>query len=83
MQAAKNWSGPPIGLLFIDGDHSYDGCRADIRSWLPKLEPGAYVAFHDFPNPDFEVRRAVTEVVAPRCRQHMLFGSLWVGKLKR
>jgi predicted O-methyltransferase YrrM len=41
---------PEIGrydLLFIDGDHSYDGCSADIRSWFGALHPGGYIVFHD------------------------------------
>jgi len=36
-----------VGLLFIDGDHSKEALIKDIESWFPKLENGAYVAFHD------------------------------------
>jgi MMP 1-O-methyltransferase len=36
-----------IGLLFIDGDHSYEGVKNDLESWFPKLIDGAVVAFHD------------------------------------
>jgi predicted O-methyltransferase YrrM len=36
-----------IDLLFIDGDHSYEGCRSDIEAWLPHVRRGAWVAFHD------------------------------------
>ena len=38
----------PIDLLFIDGDHSYDGCKRDILEWYPKLNDGAHVIFHDY-----------------------------------
>jgi predicted O-methyltransferase YrrM len=34
-------------LLFIDGDHSYDGCKADLNNWFDKLAVGGYVVFHD------------------------------------
>jgi predicted O-methyltransferase YrrM len=36
-----------IDLLFVDGDHSYDGCLADLRNWYPKLAPGGHVVLHD------------------------------------
>jgi predicted O-methyltransferase YrrM len=34
-------------FLFIDGDHSYNGCSADIRNWFDALLPGGYAIFHD------------------------------------
>jgi predicted O-methyltransferase YrrM len=36
-----------IDLLFVDGDHSYDGCLADLRNWYPKLVAGGHVLLHD------------------------------------
>jgi predicted O-methyltransferase YrrM len=36
-----------IDLLFVDGDHSYDGCLADLRNWYPRLVPGGHVVLHD------------------------------------
>lgn len=38
----------PIDLLFIDGNHDYEGCAGDIKAWLPHLVNGAVVALHDF-----------------------------------
>jgi cephalosporin hydroxylase len=37
----------PIELLFIDGDHSYDGIFGDITNWVPKVMSGGYVVIHD------------------------------------
>ena len=34
-------------LLFIDGDHSYEGCKRDLDNWFPKLIPGGHILFHD------------------------------------
>jgi predicted O-methyltransferase YrrM len=43
---ARKWR-PLIDLLFIDGDHSYEGCLGDIEAWLPHVRRGGWVAFHD------------------------------------
>ena len=37
-----------IALIFIDGDHSYDGVMHDIEHYLPRVVPGGLVAFHDY-----------------------------------
>jgi predicted O-methyltransferase YrrM len=59
---AASWSGPALGLLFIDGDHRYDAVRADFTAWRPHLSPGAAVLFDDC---DFaDVARCVRECVA-------------------
>lgn len=51
----------PCDLLFIDGDHSYDGAAQDLRMWLPSLRPGGVLMMHDF---DAEgVRSAFNDVV--------------------
>jgi predicted O-methyltransferase YrrM len=41
---------PPSGeleLLFIDGDHSYEGAKADFERWSAFVRPGGHVLFHD------------------------------------
>lgn len=35
-------------LVFIDADHSYNGCKGDILAWLPNIKPGGIMAVHDF-----------------------------------
>ena len=34
-------------VLFVDGDHSYDGCMADLENWYPLLSAGGHVVIHD------------------------------------
>jgi hypothetical protein len=45
----------PIRLLWIDGDHSYEGAKKDLDGFFPHLVPLGVVAFHDalnaFPGP--------------------------------
>ena len=44
--AAKDWK-LPISLLWIDGDHSYVGAKADFDLYFPFLVKGGVVALHD------------------------------------
>ena len=44
--AAREWS-RPIDLLFIDGDHSYDGVKADWDAFARHVRPFGFVVFHD------------------------------------
>ena len=53
-----------IDLLFIDGDHSYDGCLTDIQAWSPHLVSGATVIFHDYSWAD-GVRSVIEEMIVP------------------
>jgi len=43
---APGWT-RPIRLLWIDGDHTYQGAKADIDLFRKHLTPGAIVAMHD------------------------------------
>jgi predicted O-methyltransferase YrrM len=43
----RGWSGGAVDLVFIDGDHSPEGCREDWDVWHPHVRPGGAVAFHD------------------------------------
>ncbi len=43
---AATWN-RPIRLLFIDGDHSYEGVRRDFVDWERFVAPGGVVCFHD------------------------------------
>lgn len=45
-QVAQEWQSP-IELLFIDGDHSYEGVKNDWHSFLPHMSDFGIVIFHD------------------------------------
>ena len=45
-EVAKSWN-RPIRMLWIDGDHSYKGARADFDAFMPHMVPGGFVALHD------------------------------------
>lgn len=39
--------GESLDLIFIDGDHSYEGVKADFLAYSPLVRPGGMIAFHD------------------------------------
>lgn len=50
-----------LDLVFIDADHTYEGCKKDIDLWWPKLKKGGVMLGHDY-GPHFEgVVKAVNE----------------------
>ena len=46
-KTASQFTHLPFNFLFIDGDHSYEGCKADFEAWSPLVKPGGMIAFHD------------------------------------
>ena len=65
----------PLELLFVDGDHSYEGAKADFDRWGAFVRPGGHLLFHDavdtggYGNVYPGVARAVSEVGAGWTRQ--------------
>lgn len=47
-QAAPQIKDGSLDFVFIDGDHSYNGCKTDIKLWLPKIKPGGWIGGHDY-----------------------------------
>lgn len=45
--AARCWDRKNVGLLWIDGDHSYEAVSADYKSWSRFLVKDGLIAFHD------------------------------------
>lgn len=67
VKAADQVADASLDFVFIDADHSYEGCKADIEAWVPKLKPGGLLCGHDFAHPDFPgwgVEQAVRDFAA-------------------
>ena len=45
-EAAKDWK-LKVDMIFIDGDHSYEGVKRDWELFLPHLSPFSIAVFHD------------------------------------
>jgi len=49
--AARSWA-TPLGLVFIDGGHTFEAAYTDYHCWAPHLVPGGLLLIHDiFPDP--------------------------------
>jgi len=49
--AARCWS-TPLGMVFIDGGHSFEAAFTDYSSWVSHIVAGGFLAIHDiFPDP--------------------------------
>lgn len=68
-ELGARWRGP-IDLLFLDGDHSYEGVRATYEAWWPFLKIGGVIAVHNsspgqyHPSHDGSMRLAA-EIIRP------------------
>ncbi len=75
-----------IDFLFIDGDHSIEGCLFDYENYSNKIPKGGLIAFHDFyPHRKFLGPTWVVENKVIPSNEYQLLGtfdSLWVGRKK-
>lgn len=69
-EAAKEIEDNFLDLVFIDADHSYEGCKRDIEAYYGKVKPGGIIAGHDYANNEWKfgpmVKRAVDEFIASK-----------------
>jgi predicted O-methyltransferase YrrM len=49
-QAALHWV-EPINFLYIDADHTYEGCTTDLEMWWPLLALGGLIVGDDYGDP--------------------------------
>jgi methyltransferase family protein len=66
VEAAANFPDGVADFVFIDADHSYEGCKRDLECWFSKVKPGGWLCGHDYENvdfPKFGVTQAVNEFV--------------------
>jgi len=47
IQHVKKMIETPVDFMFIDGDHTYEGVKADFNNFKSVVKPGGFIAFHD------------------------------------
>lgn len=76
---AEFWD-KPIGLLYIDGQHTYKAVLQDYFTWKDFVVSNGYIAFHDYKPDKFPgVVKAIEEVVIPEGTWEplALYGSVY------
>lgn len=73
-----------IDLLFIDGDHSINGCSADFEYYAHKVVPGGFLAFHDYYEDHNELgpTHVIKNKVLPsgEYKFYRQYHSLWIAQ---
>lgn len=67
-----------IDILFIDGDHSYEGAHNDWRLYSPILSADALVVMHDIGWAE-GVQRVVAEDIRPNVVREQRLPNMWWG----
>lgn len=47
-EAASHFPDEFFDLIYIDADHTYEGCKRDLETWYPKLKPGKFLTGDDY-----------------------------------
>ena len=81
--AAATFADESLDWVYIDGDHSYEGVKADLEAYFRTVKPGGLLAGDDYGHVGswFEdgVTRAVDEF-AERCSDLQIIGTQFVLK---
>ncbi len=70
--AAATFADRSFDFVYIDGNHTYQGVRADLEAYYPKVKDDGFIGGHDFSNHEsavelgFDVVRAVTDFARER-----------------
>lgn len=71
-RVAELFAPESVGLVFIDGDHSYSQVVADFSNYAPLLAPTGILAFHDYGYGPHNGRADVVPDVRPAIDKHVM-----------
>lgn len=57
-RVADYLAGQPLDVLYLDGDHSYEGVKSDFDLYSPLVRAGGLIVFHDIV-PDYKTRYGI------------------------
>ena len=79
---AQHGGGAQFRMIFVDGDHTYQGVKKDIEALSGSLASGGYICFHDYCSSFPGVIQAVDEMVfsSVQYEQKNLIRSLAIAK---
>lgn len=82
-----------VDFVYLDANHSKNGCLGDLNAWFPKVRSGGILAGHDYcagNGAGYAVKDAVDEFVAKNkltlavteneyCGSNGVYGATWEG----
>jgi hypothetical protein len=74
-KAVKHFPDNYFDLVYIDADHSYEGCLEDIKNWYPKVKNGKFLTGDDYRRGDTsktKVKIGVKQAVQEFARENNL-----------
>jgi hypothetical protein len=83
-------NGEKVGFLFIDGDHRYEGVKADYENYKQFVSPNGIIAFHDInphdqsehdPNYQVEAERFWNELEGRKIEFSIPDSNMGIGML--
>lgn len=60
-EVSRQFEDETLGMLYLDGDHSYEGVMRDLDAWYPKVVKGGLIAGHDYLSGEYGVQQAVKD----------------------
>lgn len=73
VEAVTEFDDGSVDFLYVDGDHTFEGVKADIVGWLPKVRGGGIISGDDYGMPSI---RAAVDAFLP-AREVASNGRLW------
>ncbi len=73
---------PVVDFLFIDGDHRYEGVKADFENFRPLVRPGGLMAFHDIHDAGVGPFWQELERTYKTSKFHQQSGGIGIGLLR-
>jgi tetratricopeptide (TPR) repeat protein len=74
-EAVKQFADKSVDMVFIDGEHTYEGVKEDIKLWLPKAKK--IICGHDYCDAWAGVKKAVEENFDDFTKED----SIWIKNL--
>lgn len=81
VKAAELYADNSLDYVFLDGDHNYEGIKADLIAWYPKLKLGALFAGHDHEVAFPGVIQAVKEFFNEKNIKYQTTGAPYTWKI--
>lgn len=86
---AANIPDNSLDMVYIDANHSYDGCLKDLNAYYPKVKINGFICGHDILNESYGVRKAVEQFCIEHGYEEIniipdeepVMASFWIKKI--